>query len=147
LVNPSGKVITPTIASHGYPVFSLRVKKKQYKILAHRLAAFQKFGYSIYEPGIEVRHIQNNILDFRLDNLLIGTSTQNKNDRPCEERELLSRIAAAYARKLTDKQAEQLRADKRNGMSHKSLAAKYGISKSTVSYIVNRKHYNKLSPV
>jgi len=62
VVNKNGKSIG-THGSTNYIYFSFRVNKKIVKIYAHRLQAFQKYGDKIYENGIEVRHLDGNLLN------------------------------------------------------------------------------------
>jgi hypothetical protein len=107
----------------------------------HQLAAYQKFGSATFEGGTVVRHKDGNSENNRLDNILIGTQTDNAFDQPEEIRVARAKHAASFQRKLTMQQARQLRKDRSAGMDYKGLSAKYGIPKSSVSYIVNGKTY------
>lgn len=111
----------------------------------HRLVVFEKFGEDMYAPGLEVRHKDNNFENNSWGNLLLGNKSQNMMDKPPEERKRIARIAriAALAqRKLSEGEAQQLRNDHVAGLSYRQLMKKYGIAKSTVSYIVNKRTYS-----
>ena len=94
--------------------------------------AFQKFGIRLFDPGIEVRHL-NGPQDNRKESIEIGTKSQNMMDRDPAVRKA---IAAGAARKLTDEQVRQLREERVGGAKYSDLAQRYSIRKSTVSYIV-----------
>lgn len=110
----------------------------------HRLAAFQWFGNAIFRPGVEVRHLNGDRLDNSRGNIALGSHSDNMLDRPKEERRAHARHAASFCRALTSEQAQQLILDRQAGATYKKLMQKYGIAKSTVSYIVNGKMYSEL---
>ena len=122
----------------GYYLFSIG---KGLNFAIARLQAYQKFGDKMFEPGIEVRHINNNSLDNSWDNIQIGTHQQNMLDNPKEDRLKYALNAAKKKRKLTPDRLAELRTDRRDGFSYRELAEKYNIVKSTVSFIVNGKTY------
>lgn len=72
----------------GYLVFSGIYLKGRGKapIKVHRLAAYQKFGEAIFEPGIVVRHLNGNPQDNSVDNIAIGTHLDNRLDISQSER-------------------------------------------------------------
>jgi len=124
-----------------YRCFSLVFEGKPTNMLVHRLQAYQKYGLALFAPGIQVRHLDRNSLNNSADNVGLGSSSDNSFDRPREERVRSAKVAARAQRLLSDEQVCQLRRDRADGMSYASLMAKYGIAKSTVSYVVNRKTY------
>lgn len=143
LLNPSGKRISGwKPRDKGYWYHSIKIKKKTQHFARHRLAAYQWFGEIVFITGIQVRHLNGNPSDCSKGNIVLGTQSENMMDRPKEERLLHARKAAAHSRKLTDKQIEQLRNDREDGLTYKELAEKYNVAKSTISYIVNNKTYN-----
>lgn len=93
--------------------------------------------------GTVVRHLDNDPHNNALENIGIGTQKQNMYDRPAAERIAHAKKAARRRRKLTDEQAVELRAEHEAGHGYTYLREKYGVSKSTVSYIVNNKTYRK----
>jgi HNH endonuclease len=110
-------------------------------VLVHRIQAYQLYGDLVFAPGIEVRHRDGNKLNNSKENILLGSSSDNKMDCPKNERLRHAKVAASFLRKLTQYEAESLRYDRSSGATYADLIAKYGISKSTVSYVVNRKTY------
>lgn len=108
----------------------------------HRLVAFEKFGQDLYTVGLEVRHKDNNSENNSWSNLLLGTKSQNMMDKPPEERKRIALLGAMAQRKLSEEGAQHLRDDHDAGLSYRKLVKKYGIAKSTVSYIVNRHTYS-----
>lgn len=78
----------------GYAYFNFRHLRKSTKCKVHRLAAFQKFGKKMFEPGIEVRHLDSNSLNNQESNIAIGTKSQNAFDKPIETRIRQATIAS-----------------------------------------------------
>jgi hypothetical protein len=111
------------------------------EILVHRLVAYQKFGDQIFDPGLVVRHLDGNQRNNCPSNLEMGTMSQNMLDRPAEVRLAHAKKAARARRSLSDAQVAQLRADHAAGIPYSRLMKKYGLAKSTVSYIINRITY------
>lgn len=143
VISPFGRVLSTWPNKKGYLSFSIasRVSGKRANLLVHRLAALQMFGEAMLDTCMEVRHLDGNPTNNRLSNLALGTPSQNSFDRPPEKRRLHSLRAARKLRKLSFEEASRLREDRRKGHTYKELCLKYGISKSTVSYIVNGKTY------
>lgn len=115
-------------------------KGKRFPISVHQLVAFQKFGEAMFEPGIQVRHKDNNSLNNFDDNILLGTQSENALDRSPEDRRQHSRKAwqkrgLGFSQDLI----EQIRRDHmENGIGYKKLHAKYGMAMSTLSYYLSR---------
>ena len=59
-------------------------------------------------------------------------------DKP---RHVRVRVGRAAARKLTDAQVKNIRRDRAAGFTYKKLSEKYGLAKSTLSYIFNEAKY------
>lgn len=132
-LKPDGSVQPVNADASGYLRFSVKLSDEKVRgVYVHRLMAYQKFGKSLFEAGIEVRHLKG-LLDNSRESIEIGTKAQNERDKPPEIR---SAIAGRAARKLSDAQVAQLRQDREAGASYKELEEKYGIRKSTISYIV-----------
>lgn len=111
-------------------------------VLVHRFKAYKLYGNRLFEDGIQVRHLNGDKLDFSNDNILISTASQNMMDIPLEKRLYSARCAAAKKRKFTDGEVELIRAMVGFGIKAGRIARLYGVRKSTMSYIVNRKTYN-----
>ncbi len=139
--SPYGVMLKCRIGTNGYPEFSIKLEGERSNLYCYRLQAFQKFKFDMFYPGIEVRHLNSNKLDSSWDNIDIGTHSQNMMDMPPEKRKEKALKAARVRRRLTFEQAEDLRNDRKLGFSYKDLGIKYGICKSLISYIVNKKTY------
>lgn len=148
-----GEVISPFsgnprklhLDTRGYPRFSVRVRNngcwQTEDVLVHRLAAYQKYGEKIFEPGIEVRHLNNDRLNNLFHNLDIGTPHQNSMDRPEERRFKESIDASTHLRKFTDREVRQIRRDHALHRSYAYVMNKWEItSKGTLHYILNNNY-------
>lgn len=148
-----GKVISPfsgkprklQMDTRGYPRFSVRVKNNGYweteDVLVHRLAAYQKYGERIFDQGIEVRHLDNDVKNNLFHNLDIGTPHQNSMDRPEERRFKESVDASTHLRKFTDREIRQIRRDHALHRSYAYVMNKWEItSKGTLWYVLNNKY-------
>jgi hypothetical protein len=69
-----------------YPRFTIAYNGKRISIWPHHLAAFQKFGAKKCSRFPVVRHKNNDILDFSISNILLGTQTDNMMDQPPDVR-------------------------------------------------------------
>ena len=138
---PTGKELSVTLDTNGYPRVFLWLDGRNFNVQVHRLIALLKFGALALKAGIETRHLDDNSINNAWDNIAIGTHLQNSLDKPKEKRIKVAKYAASFVRKLTYKQANMLRADRDSGMLYKDLMSKYGVGKSTVSDIVNNKIY------
>lgn len=120
-----------------YPrlTFTIALKDRTvFPVGVHRLAALQKFGESCFADGICVRHADGNSLNNSLDNILIGTISDNMLDRTTEDRQVHAQRAGKAASRHSDELWERVRNDHRSGLGYKKLRDKYGISISTLSY-------------
>jgi hypothetical protein len=143
LLNPNGRQLFGSLNSNGYPRF--RVGKKNVgSMLVHRLAAFQKFGEQIYTAGMECRHKDGNPRNFRPDNILIGTHTDNENDKPYHVRVRTARIASAAH--TIHSHAEIIEFHKKSN-NYRITMQHFGISSSgTLHFILNRSEHARLHP-
>ena len=145
LFNPRGKAVKGVIDCDGYINTGFRWgDTRSAKLFFHRLQAYQKYSDHMFVAGMMVRHLNGNPSDNNWDNIAIGTNADNSMDKDPETRVRSARIAAAKQRKLSDADIGNLILDRKNGMTYAEIIEKYGIAKSTVSYIVNRKTYSDL---
>ena len=120
----------------GYGRFTLNINNTRPSIPVHRLQAYQKFGNKIFEPDIQVRHLDNNPSNNNWDNIEIGTQSNNYMDLPVAKRLARAKHAASYRTKYN---AVAINIDREKGMTYNELMKKYNISsKGTISYIVNK---------
>lgn len=91
--------------------------------------------------GQEVRHLDGNPRNNRLDNLAYGTSAENKAD--AERHGSLAHGERSGQSKLTAEQVEQIRARLADGESQESVASDYGVTQSHVSRIHRRVNWRR----
>jgi hypothetical protein len=148
VVAPSGRVVKTHPDTRGYLNFTAKPtggdRSSGRRVYIHRLVAYQKYGSKLFTPGLEVRHLDNNKLNNDVSNIAIGTHQENQRDHPEEYLVAQAKHAASFRRALTTEQAQQLVDDRAAGATYKELMAKYGVAKSTVSYIVNGRMYPEL---
>jgi len=131
LMSFSGKRMNPHTGTTGYRYFKMSKHGKRCSV--HRLQAYQKFGDSLYDTGIVVRHLDGNPLNNRPENINIGTQSQNMMDRPQHIRMSHALLATSKARKYN---REEVKAHF-NG-SYKKTMEYFGItSKGTLHFILN----------
>lgn len=114
------------------------VKYKGKWIAIHRIV-FLKFIGKL-NPSLEINHIDGDPTNNSVGNLEMITTGQNLR----HSYEYLGRKPNTGARKLLDREVLNIRKDKIKGKSLSYLAEKYGVSKSTISYVVNYKTFSKL---
>lgn len=145
VVSPAGSVRVPSVGMGGYHSISLKDDDGRcVSFKAHKLAAYQKFGEASLSPGINVRHLDGNAGNNSPSNLALGTPSQNAFDKPPALRRRVAQVAARSTRSLTPQSRAELLRLREQGWSYKRLCERYGIAKSTCSYVVNRKTYNSL---
>lgn len=134
--NPKGKQIG-TYGKNKYMYFSFRLNGKIVKVYFHRYQAYLKFGNSLYEDGIMVRHLDGDLLNNSVSNIELGTNSDNMLDISKEKR--IQKSANAN-KKYSDDLVLEIKADRERGMSYKDLMEKYHISsKGTISNIINKR--------
>lgn len=144
IFNPSGNQLRPRINNNGYPGITIRYEGKSKNLPIHKLAAYQKFGDALFQDKIEVRHLNDNKLDFSLSNIEIGTHRQNHLDR-CPQKEKQSRLKAAFKnKKFSQRQAEEIKnnyllSNKRRGFASE-MARQYNVSHNTITKIINNNY-------
>ncbi len=121
-----------------YLKFNVKHEGCSYPVLLHKLAAYQKYGEAAFEEGIVVRHLDNNSLNNELDNIAIGSQSDNMMDRPVEERKRHALHAWDGRRHFTDEQIKMIRSSSQSG---KSLARDLGVAKTIIHDIRNLKTY------
>lgn len=96
MVNAENKEMNPCVNNKGYKTFTIRIPhSRQCKsFLVHRLMAYQKFGDSVFEKGIEVRHLNGSRIDNSFNNIEIGTRSQNAMDVPKTTRDKIALLGS-----------------------------------------------------
>lgn len=126
----------------GYLKFNVVLPGRLCKsIYAHRFIAFLKFGDQLFIEGIEVRHLDNNSSNNSWNNLLLGTSSQNKLDIPKMDR---IKKASLASRKITDHLSSKIKSYREDGLSYEKISKLVNLSPSTIYYYyyLNNKTYN-----
>ncbi len=108
--NPQGKVLKASLSNSGYKNYS----HSKGLFRAHQLAAYQKFGEKWLYSNLFVRHLDNNKLNNRLENIDIGTRQENVNDSLTPEyidkcRTHLSNLKSSPSFELNRMKASRLR--------------------------------------
>lgn len=126
----------------GYYSFTIKGSdrpNKNYTILVHQFVAYKKFGNKSFNDGIFVRHLDGNGKNNSEDNIAIGTPHDNQMDMSPEARHL--RSMSNKRPKKWDTVVEEVRIDRANGFTYKDIYNKYGIIKSSLSYLLNSAYY------
>jgi len=151
-VSPSGEVISSVgnvlkLATNkaGYKIFSCKYDGEVGKIHVARLQAYQKFGDRIFEDGLEVRHLDNNIGNNSWDNIGLGTHTDNMQDMPPERRMAKAVWAASHLRRFTAADILEMRRMREAGVILSEIGKKFGIGKGHACALTNGKFYKNVS--
>lgn len=160
LVTHTGRRVKPKLyGNQRYPAYTIATSgKHRVSFHIHKLAAFLLFGEMALEAGVHVRHIDGDSLNLSVDNLALGSGSDNEHDKPPEGRARVAKIARAAQiakgisspnAKLTHDQASDLvrdyliaKAGKRkapNGFIQRK-AKELGISESGIKAIVGGKY-------
>lgn len=67
--------------TQGYPRFNISNNGKSFCVKCHQLAGYQKFKEKIYGEEIVIRHLDDNLNNFRLSNIALGCMEDNVGDR------------------------------------------------------------------
>jgi hypothetical protein len=135
VISPSGKSLIGSKGSNGYIFFAMRHKGRFVACTFHHLAAFAKFGESLFNDGIVVRHLNSIKTDNSHSNIMIGNHSDNMMDMSNEVRMKKAVHATSFIRKY-DK-AEVRLYYKNHGW--KNTMSNFNISsKGTLSYILNK---------
>jgi hypothetical protein len=126
-----------------YKRFTVRLQpsRETVTVYVHQLQGFQKFGDIALSEGIEVRHANNNSLDNRADNILVGTKSDQMLDFDPKVRVARARNAALAKRRWSDDDVRRLRKRRQQGASMTELAKEEGVGKSVMSMMLNGKTY------
>jgi hypothetical protein len=125
--------------SRRYPMFAIRIDGVRMAVPVHKLAAYQKFGEDALRPGVMVRHLDDDQMNNRPENLALGGAVDNAQDVPKRERIRRAKHAASFKKVLTPQQERDLRNDhKYLGLGYRELMVKYRVSRGTVHNVISR---------
>ena len=132
LISPRELVLKQKLNNKGYKYFGVKYLGKVVQVMIHRLQAYQKYGDAMFKSGIVCRHLNNIATDNSIDNIAIGTQSENMMDLPKE-------VRVRLASNPKHNHLEMLKDYYENGLSYGGLMDKYDIkSKGTISNIVTK---------
>jgi hypothetical protein len=144
--NPEGEEqrlgLCPKKSNISYSRFSINKGKNQ--VFTHLLAAYQKYGNLWLLDKKQVRHLNCNSLDNRLENIELGSAKENYHDFPKEDREKIYdkgiRKWSKTKRFFSNEQAREIR-ERAKSQSVYLLAKEYNCSWRTLKLLVNKITY------
>lgn len=130
----TNKMLKTVIDKKGYE--NIKLRGKTYKV--HRLVALTYIkNINNYD---QVNHIDGNKSNNNVKNLEWCNNSYNQKHAWDNN---LRKNKEAPNRKFTDNQVEQIRKEYfESNISHRGLAEKYGVSKTTITDILNGRYYN-----
>jgi hypothetical protein len=141
VIGVRGKPLSCNIGTNGYFKVSITCNGKRVVTEVHKLVAYQKFGESVFDDGVHIRHLNGHPLDNRWDNIALGTVSENSMDRDKKTRLRVARQAAAVKRRFTMDTIRDIRRKREQGYTLQNLADEFESTKGHMSDIVNRKLY------
>ncbi len=122
------------------------------KIITAHLASWLVAGNQRPERGFELCHRCDNRKCVNPSHLFIGTRSDNMRDAVRKGRtvqqahpERMRRGSRHHNSKLTESQVESIRAKFALGASAQALSAEFGVTDTTISYIVKRKFWRHVA--
>lgn len=127
--------------------FSIRYYKERTIVPVHKFVAYLKYDDQIFKDGIEVRHLDNNSLNNKWDNIGVGSHSDNMMDMLKNDRIKKAIFASKEKRRFSNDEVEKILLDRKLGMKYKDLCEKYDTSKSTLSYLFNHSYYSGIKTI
>lgn len=158
MFGPKGALSIKCRGLQRYPTFSSNWGGRVFGIPVHIFVSYYRFGLDTFKEGLVVRHLNGDSTDLSLDNIVLGTHSQNNMDKPKEVRVNAAKCARASQgytplnAKLSEDQVREIRAYYK-GLSGKKapsgssvhMCDKYGVSKTVLSKVKNRKYYKNVT--
>ena len=137
-ISYTGKPMKLRISPSGYYVFNARINNILRIIYVHQLQAYQKYGESVF-CCFCVRHIDGNKLDNSIENINIGSHSDNMMDIPELNRIKKSSLANV---KYTFLEVQKIIEFYNKCKSYKKTMIEFNISsKGTLFYIINKRMF------
>jgi hypothetical protein len=111
--------------------------KSAHKVFAHRLS--YELHHGPIPTGAVVRHKCDNPSCVNPSHLIVGSHQQNMADMVSRKRQTLG--TRNVQARLTDDDVRQIRALAATGVRHTEIAPRFGITRSAVTLIVERKRW------
>ena len=154
LLGVKGEVSFKLYGNQRYPTFSTNWGGFVFGVPVHMFAAYCFYGEKSFKKGVVVRHKDANTLNCSLENIKLGTPSENELDKPKDVRVRSAKIARASQgkrpcnAKLTDEQVEKIRSfyDALGGKkapqgSVKRLCEELGVTRTVLCKIKNGEYY------
>lgn len=110
-------------------------------VQVHRLQAYQKFGLEMFSIGIRVRHRDGDRTNNHWENIILATTSECRLAIPRVRRLASARNARDTRRRLTMKQAKEIRFAYLYGMRVVTLCERYDLKQSAIYAIINNESY------
>ncbi|MFH8926355.1 helix-turn-helix domain-containing protein [Streptomyces pristinaespiralis] len=133
---------TAALNGAGYGVMRPEGQRSGPTVKAHRVSLMLA-GVDV--EGLVVRHTCDTPPCVNPAHLSVGTPADNAADMVARDRQ--ARGSRSGASKLTEQQVADIRARAAAGELHRVLAAAYGVSRPTISRVVNRKGWLHVSTI
>ena len=156
-ISPSGEIIDFSKQPRTrYPAKTINTKHlfgKNFVIKIHKLAAYCFYGDMAFEKDVVVRHLNSNVLDISISNIVMGTGSQNSYDNPPEMNKRIAKIAREKSlektRLFTADEVRRIRDAVDNFEFRKriiidKLSKEYSVDESTIRKIWYRTRYKDI---
>lgn len=111
--------------------------------LTHSHRVVYAWHHGVCPAGLLVRHLNDIKTDNRIDNLALGTTADNAQDR--ERNGPTNHQGSSNPRaKLTEADVVAIRAASAAGEKHRHIAARYGVTDVTIAHVVHRKTWGHI---
>ncbi len=131
-----GRVLKCNPANHGYPAVNLYKDGKATFLCVHRLIALTFMGPC--PENHEVAHNDGDRLNSKASNLRYATRAENMQDAIKH-----GTAAVGHHNRMAKLSPEQVSAIRNDNRTLKDIATEYGISRSSVSHVRNKKTYKQ----
>lgn len=135
---PVGRAKPRGVTGKPYVSFRYQVGGISKWLSGHRIV-YRKFNGPLAEDLV-INHIDGNTLNNVPSNLELETQSKNNEHRF----RVLKNPAVLGNRKMTNEQILEIRELQKAGWTNRQLREKFGLSKSTISYIVNNRTFKDL---
>lgn len=139
IIGPRGKILKEAVGTNGYKFFRIRNGNSLSNISSHRFVA-HFFGLNIEKYDC-IRHINGIKTDNRIENLTVGSFSENFSDIDQKWRTDFARAGAKLKQVLSVEQVQEIKSMLANSDSMGSIARKYGVAKTTIVQIRDGKSY------
>ena len=115
-------------------------KGKSISVLVHKLCAFQKYGYIAFSYEC-IRHLDGNRTNNILENIEIGSYSDNQLDKSPEERKREATIAShSHIMKWNEEEVAMIKNYHKTSHSYRKTMTRFGISsKGTLHFILKNR--------